>query len=222
MQGELHWPAPGGNTVVGRLEHWNSTQPDNVVHRWLDGTGKEKTVWTYGALRRRACVVANLLRNKLGCQPGDRAALMYLPGLDFIAAFWGCLYAGVIAVPVYPVDLERSRFPTSVSRFGRLATRPHSDPAFPTLFMAPWCALDGTLSMALSLLMAHLAIDMNMLAIMVLAIHGPTTDPIVTIVVPKHLLHHGTISRHPVPSPLVLDPPWCSRMPINLARRMSF
>lgn len=33
---------------------------------------------------------------------GDRVLLVYPPGLEFICAFYGCLYAGVIAVPVYP------------------------------------------------------------------------------------------------------------------------
>ena len=34
--------------------------------------------------------------------PGGRALLLYPPGLEYIAAFFGCLYAGVVAVPVYP------------------------------------------------------------------------------------------------------------------------
>jgi amino acid adenylation domain-containing protein len=33
---------------------------------------------------------------------GERALLLYPPGLDYIEAFFGCLYAGVIAVPAYP------------------------------------------------------------------------------------------------------------------------
>jgi acyl-CoA synthetase (AMP-forming)/AMP-acid ligase II len=33
---------------------------------------------------------------------GDRALLLYPPGLDFIAAYFACLYARVLAVPVYP------------------------------------------------------------------------------------------------------------------------
>ena len=37
-----------------------------------------------------------------GVRPGDRALLIYPPSLDFIPAFFGCLYAGVIAVPAYP------------------------------------------------------------------------------------------------------------------------
>src|SRR5688500_554790 len=32
--------------------------------------------------------------------PGERAVLAYPAGLEFIAAFYGCLYAGVLAVPV--------------------------------------------------------------------------------------------------------------------------
>ena len=41
--------------------------------------------------------------------PGERALLLYPPGLDFIAAFFGCLYAGVLAVPVLPPQGGRAR-----------------------------------------------------------------------------------------------------------------
>jgi len=33
---------------------------------------------------------------------------LYQPGLDYISAFFGCLYAGVIAVPAYPPKPDRS------------------------------------------------------------------------------------------------------------------
>ena len=39
---------------------------------------------------------------------GERALLLYPPGLEFITAFFGCLYAGVVAVPVYPPRRNRS------------------------------------------------------------------------------------------------------------------
>jgi 8-amino-7-oxononanoate synthase len=39
---------------------------------------------------------------------GERALLLYPPGLEFISAFFGCLYAGVVAVPVYPPRRNRS------------------------------------------------------------------------------------------------------------------
>src|SRR6185295_3163366 len=40
--------------------------------------------------------------------PGARALLLYPPGMECIAAFFGCLYAGVVAVSVYPPRLKRA------------------------------------------------------------------------------------------------------------------
>jgi len=59
----------------------------------------------YGELDRRARAVAVRLRDLAA--PGDRALLLYPPGLDYITGFFGCLYAGVIAVPIYPPRLNR-------------------------------------------------------------------------------------------------------------------
>ena len=54
-----------------------------------------------GELDRRARVIAARLQLELS--PGDRALLVYPAGLEFIAAFFGCMYAGVVAVPAtYP------------------------------------------------------------------------------------------------------------------------
>ena len=55
---------------------------------------------TYGELDRRAAAIAAALAASVA--PGERALLLYPPGLDFIVAFFGCLYAGVVAVPAYP------------------------------------------------------------------------------------------------------------------------
>ena len=105
-------------TVMHTLRHWCIEQPDKVLYTWLDDSGKVKTKLTYRELEMRADAVAHALLAQWHCQPGDRAVLMYLPGLDFICAFWGCLIAGVVAVPVYPVDLRK--FKVSVERFGRI------------------------------------------------------------------------------------------------------
>ena len=60
---------------------------------------------TYGQLDERARAVAGLLA---GRDAGGRTVLLLLePGLDFVAAFFGCLYAGAIAVPAYPPARER-------------------------------------------------------------------------------------------------------------------
>ena len=60
--------------------------------------GADPAGLSYGELDRRARAVAAWLANR--CRPGDRALLLYPPGIDFLTGFFGCLYAGVIAVPL--------------------------------------------------------------------------------------------------------------------------
>jgi acyl-CoA synthetase (AMP-forming)/AMP-acid ligase II/acyl carrier protein len=61
----------------------------------------ERVQQTYAELTRRARAIAAELQRRLA--EGDRALLVFPPGLDFIAGFFGCLYAGVLAVPAtYP------------------------------------------------------------------------------------------------------------------------
>ncbi|MEM8945539.1 MAG: AMP-binding protein [Planctomycetota bacterium] len=65
-----------------------------------DETGAT-VAWTYSELDQRAQAVAKWLGGQ--AERGDRALLVYPAGLDFIAAFFGCLYAGVLPVPAtYP------------------------------------------------------------------------------------------------------------------------
>ncbi|WP_437561756.1 amino acid adenylation domain-containing protein [Sorangium sp. So ce542] len=89
-------------TLVDLLRLRAEAQGDALVFRFLttgdvDG-GAE--AWTYRDLHVRAMGIAASLQAAGGA--GERALLLYAPGLDFIAAFMGCVYAGVIAVPTYP------------------------------------------------------------------------------------------------------------------------
>jgi len=68
----------------------------------------EQARLSYAALDQRARAIAAALQQR--CAPGDRALLLYPAGLDYVAAFFGCLFAGVIAVPVYPPTSQRSRW----------------------------------------------------------------------------------------------------------------
>ena len=61
---------------------------------------------TYGELDRQARAIGALLQQTQA--PGERALLLYPPGPEYIAAFFGCLYAEVVAVPAYPPRLHRS------------------------------------------------------------------------------------------------------------------
>ncbi|GAB21786.1 hypothetical protein GOPIP_011_01780 [Gordonia polyisoprenivorans NBRC 16320 = JCM 10675] len=76
------------------------TAPDRVVYVFVDESGTEVDQLDHATLHRRAVRIAERLRRQ--CVPGDRALLAFLPGLDFIAAFFGCMYARVVAVPVAP------------------------------------------------------------------------------------------------------------------------
>ncbi len=77
---------------------------------WLDRGGEEVAGYTYGELDRRARALAAQLNTtdaknlgELGAAKVSPAALIVTqPGLDFVVAFFACLYAGVAAVPVYP------------------------------------------------------------------------------------------------------------------------
>ena len=81
-------------------------QPAQTAYTFLvDGETAAASV-TYQALDRRARAIAAHLQSLYSM--GDRALLLYPPGLDYIAAFFGCLYAGIVAVPAYPPRPNRS------------------------------------------------------------------------------------------------------------------
>ncbi len=61
---------------------------------------------TFAELDRRARAIGAALQGA-GFDSNQRALLLYPPGLEFTAAFFGCLYAGVVAVPAYPPRLNR-------------------------------------------------------------------------------------------------------------------
>ena len=89
-----------GNNLVEVLQHRAVYQGDNTAFTFLAGGEWESGSLTFRQLDARAQVIAaNLQQN---AKPGERALLVYPSGLDYIAAFFGCLYAGIIPVPVYP------------------------------------------------------------------------------------------------------------------------
>jgi len=79
--------------------------PDRLAYRFLSDGEAEVITITYAELDRRARAIGAWLES-FGAG-GERALLLYPPGLDYIASFMGCLYAGVTAVPAYPPRLNR-------------------------------------------------------------------------------------------------------------------
>jgi acyl-CoA synthetase (AMP-forming)/AMP-acid ligase II/acyl carrier protein len=91
---------PSFQTMIDLLQGQAGELADHTAYAFLDDRDGV-TEFTFGELDRRARTIASRLQLELS--PGDRALLVYPAGLEFIAAFFGCLYAGVVAVPAtYP------------------------------------------------------------------------------------------------------------------------
>ncbi|MBD0347198.1 MAG: fatty acyl-AMP ligase, partial [Coleofasciculus sp. Co-bin14] len=88
------------STFVELLSYRARNQPEQTAYIfWQDGETETGRL-TYQDLDRQARAIASQLQ-RLDTL-GSRALLLYPPGFEFIAAFLGCLYAGVVAVPAYP------------------------------------------------------------------------------------------------------------------------
>lgn len=85
------------DTLVEILQERATRQEGDLLYRFL--YGEQELSMTYERLNRLAqSTAASLLEH---CSPGDRALLIYPPGLDYIVALFACMYAGVISVPSY-------------------------------------------------------------------------------------------------------------------------
>ncbi|MDB9526146.1 fatty acyl-AMP ligase [Oscillatoria sp. CS-180] len=87
------------STFVDLLRQRAMLQPDRLAFTF---TASDETIGTltYSELDRWARAIAAHLQKTV--VPDTRALLIFQPGLAFIAAYFGCLYARVVAVPAYP------------------------------------------------------------------------------------------------------------------------
>ncbi len=97
---------PPHTTLIDRLKYWAARTPDDISFYYLVDGEQEEERYTYAELDRKARAIAAHLTS-LGMR-GERALLLYPPGLDFVAGFFGCLYAGAIAVPAFPPRRNRN------------------------------------------------------------------------------------------------------------------
>ncbi|MEA5506771.1 AMP-binding protein [Halotia wernerae UHCC 0503] len=87
-------------TLVDILRCRAFQQPQKIGFTFLEDGETEKSNLTYQELDQQACAIASYIQSLV--PTGSRILLLYPSGLEFISAFFGCLYAGVIAVPAYP------------------------------------------------------------------------------------------------------------------------
>ncbi|NOU49088.1 amino acid adenylation domain-containing protein [Pseudoalteromonas sp. JBTF-M23] len=86
--------------IVASLVALAKTRGNDVAYQYFFDDEQPCKTLTYAQLDHRARLIASGL--KVHFKKGDRALLLYQSGVEFIEAFFACLYAGVIAVPAYP------------------------------------------------------------------------------------------------------------------------
>jgi 8-amino-7-oxononanoate synthase len=92
--------------MVSCLRYWTQVQPDEPSFYFLEDGEDAEICWTFRQLDQKTRSIAARLQ-ALGLA-GERVLLLYPPGLDFVAGFYGCLYAGAVAVPAYPPRRNRN------------------------------------------------------------------------------------------------------------------
>jgi len=87
------------DNIVEVLRCRAEEESESGAYVWLPTGEEEGPALTYSELDRRAKAVAALLQSH--GLAGERALLFYGPGLEFLEAFFGCLYANVVPAPLY-------------------------------------------------------------------------------------------------------------------------
>jgi fatty acid CoA ligase FadD32 len=100
VNGKIRFPE--NTDLVRHVEKWAKVRGDQLAYRFLDfsterdGVARDMSWAEFGA--RNRAVGARLQQVT---QPGDRVAILCPQSLDYLVAFFGTLYAGRIAVPLF-------------------------------------------------------------------------------------------------------------------------
>lgn len=86
-------------TLIDLIRWRAGKNPDKVAASFLLDENEE-AILTYHGIDQKARAIASMLQD-LRSQ-NERALLVFPPGLDFITAFFGCLYSQTVAAPTYP------------------------------------------------------------------------------------------------------------------------
>jgi len=89
-------------SILDKLDSLGDQHPHRLLYSYIDVNGKQIGGYSYESFLQRTKVIAGHLRKEHGFAAQDRVLLAYPPGLEMICAFFGCVRAGLIPVPVYP------------------------------------------------------------------------------------------------------------------------
>ncbi|MCE2029781.1 AMP-binding protein [Sessilibacter corallicola] len=88
-----------------RLTDAASRSEDLPAYIYLQNDGSEPLRLSHLEIIQKSKSLAALLQKNYSL--GDRAILLYPSGLDYIIAFFACIYAGLIAVPAFPPNSRK-------------------------------------------------------------------------------------------------------------------
>jgi len=146
------------STLVDLLGKRARNQSDSTAYTFLQDGEIEAGQLTYKELDFKARAIAAQLQslNSIGVTLGwkPKVLLLYPASLEYIAAFFGCLYAGVVAVPTYPPRPNRSLFrlqaivedaqaTVALTTASVLSNVEHQLAQFPALKALHWVATDN-------------------------------------------------------------------------------
>src|SRR5215813_3163011 len=89
-------------SILDKLDSLGNQHPQRLLYSYIDVNGNPIGGYSYESFLHRTKVIAGHLRKQHRFKPQDRLLLAYPPGLEMICAFFGCVRAGLIPVPVYP------------------------------------------------------------------------------------------------------------------------
>jgi len=89
-------------SILRSLSTWAERCPDRLLYAFLDVEGRTTASYTYGQFVQRTIDIAAHVQRSHDLPAGARVLLAYPPGLEMICAFFACVRAGLVPVPVYP------------------------------------------------------------------------------------------------------------------------
>jgi thioester reductase-like protein len=89
-------------SILDQLDSLGDEHPHKLLYSFLDLNGNPIECYSYASFIERTKAIAGHLRKRGRFAAQDRLLLAYPPGLEMICAFFGCVRAGLIPVPVYP------------------------------------------------------------------------------------------------------------------------
>src|ERR1700686_248878 len=89
-------------SILDKLDSLGDEHPHKLLYSYIDLNGSQIEGYTYASFLQRTKAIAGYLRRERRFRAQDRLLLAYPPGLEMICAFFGCVRAGLIPVPVYP------------------------------------------------------------------------------------------------------------------------